>query len=41
MTIVMGPLLILYFFSVGLAYVLYRPREARTFDDDLVEKDKE
>lgn len=41
MTIVMGPLLVLYFFSVGLAYIVYRPREARTFDDDLVDQDKE
>jgi sec-independent protein translocase protein TatC len=38
MTIVMGPLMVLYFMSVGLAYLLYRPREPRTFDDDLVEK---
>jgi sec-independent protein translocase protein TatC len=38
MTIVMGPLIILYFLSVGLAYLLYRPRDPRTFDDDLVEK---
>jgi sec-independent protein translocase protein TatC len=35
MTIVMGPLLVLYFFSVGLAYIVYRPRTPRTFDDDL------
>jgi sec-independent protein translocase protein TatC len=35
MTIVMGPLIVLYFVSVGLAYLLYRPRVARTFDDDL------
>jgi sec-independent protein translocase protein TatC len=38
MTIVMGPLIVLYFLSVGLAYLLYRPRTPRTFDDDLVEK---
>lgn len=38
MTIVMGPLIILYFLSVGLAYLVYRPREPRTFDDDLVDK---
>jgi sec-independent protein translocase protein TatC len=36
MTIVMGPLLVLYALSVGLAYILYRPRTPRTFDDDLV-----
>jgi sec-independent protein translocase protein TatC len=35
MTIVMGPLIVLYFLSVGLAYLLYRPRDPRTFDDDL------
>ena len=35
MTIVMGPLIVLYFLSVGLAYLLYRPREVRTFDDDI------
>jgi sec-independent protein translocase protein TatC len=35
MAIVMGPLTILYFISVGLAYMLYRPRVARTFDDDI------
>lgn len=38
MTIVMGPLIVLYFLSVGLAYLLFRPRTPRTFDDDLVEK---
>ena len=40
MTIVMGPLIVLYFLSVGLAYLLYRPRVVRTFDDDIAEKDK-
>ena len=35
MTIVMGPLMVLYFMSVGLAYLLYTPRVARTFDDDI------
>lgn len=35
MTIVMGPLMVLYFISVGLAYLVYRPRTPRTFDDDL------
>lgn len=38
MTIVMGPLMVLYFLSVGLAYLLYTPRVARTFDDDIVDK---
>ena len=38
MTIVMGPLMVLYFMSVGLAYLLYTPRVARTFDDDIVDK---
>jgi sec-independent protein translocase protein TatC len=37
MTIVMGPLMVLYFVSVGLAYLLYRPRTPRTFDDDLTD----
>ena len=41
MTIVMGPLLVLYFLSVGLAFLLYRERAPRTFDDDLVEKEEE
>lgn len=31
MTLVMGPLILLYLFSVALAWVLYRPREARDF----------
>lgn len=31
MAVVMGPLIILYFISVGLAYLLYRPREVRDF----------
>jgi sec-independent protein translocase protein TatC len=31
MTIVMGPLLVLYFFSVGVAFALYRPRVPRDF----------
>ncbi|RIK52492.1 MAG: twin-arginine translocase subunit TatC [Chloroflexi bacterium] len=34
MTIVMGPLIVLYFFSVGLAYLLYRPREPRDFSKE-------
>jgi sec-independent protein translocase protein TatC len=33
MTIVMGPLIILYFFSVALAFMLYKPRVARDFSD--------
>lgn len=33
MTLVMGPLLLLYFISVGLAYLLYKPREVRDFSD--------
>jgi sec-independent protein translocase protein TatC len=31
MAIVMAPLIVLYFFSVGLAYLLYRPRTPRDF----------
>lgn len=34
MTLVMGPLLVLYFFSVGLAYLLYRPRVPRDFSQE-------
>jgi sec-independent protein translocase protein TatC len=34
MTIVMGPLIVLYFISVGLAYLLYRPRVPRDFSGD-------
>jgi sec-independent protein translocase protein TatC len=34
MTIVMLPLIVLYFFSVGLAYLLYRPREIRDFSKE-------
>ncbi len=41
MTIVMVPLLVLYALSVGLAYILYRPRAPRTFDDDLVGEQKD
>jgi sec-independent protein translocase protein TatC len=37
MTIVMGPLIVLYFVSVGLAYLLYKERTPRSFDDDLTE----
>jgi sec-independent protein translocase protein TatC len=33
MSIVMGPLTLLYFLSVGLAYMLYRPRTVRDFSD--------
>jgi len=39
MTIVMGPLILLYFFSVALAFMLYKPRTPRDFSDD-VEVDK-
>ncbi|MCB0084450.1 MAG: twin-arginine translocase subunit TatC [Caldilineaceae bacterium] len=35
MAIVMGPLFVLYMMSVGLAYLLYRPRDPRDFSDDL------
>lgn len=34
MAIVMGPLMILYFISVGLAYLLYRPRVPRDFSSE-------
>jgi len=34
MTIVMAPLIVLYFFSVGLAYLLYRPRTPRDFTQE-------
>ena len=34
MAVVMIPLIILYFMSVGLAYLLYRPRVARDFSND-------
>lgn len=33
MTIVMGPLVMLYFFSVAMAFMLYRPRVIRDFSD--------
>jgi sec-independent protein translocase protein TatC len=33
MTIVMVPLIVLYFMGVGLAYLLYKPREPRDFSD--------
>lgn len=33
MAIVMFPLIILYFLGVGLAYILYRPREPRDFSE--------
>lgn len=33
MMIVMLPLVVLYFLGVGLAYILYRPREPRDFSD--------
>ncbi|HMN29727.1 MAG TPA: twin-arginine translocase subunit TatC [Caldilineaceae bacterium] len=34
MSIVMAPLIVLYFFSVGLAYMLYRPRTPRDFSQE-------
>lgn len=34
MTLVMGPLIILYGVSVGLAYILYKPRVARDFSEE-------
>lgn len=34
MAIVMAPLIMLYFFSVGLAYFLYRPRAPRDFSQE-------
>ena len=34
MTIVMGPLIALYFFCVGMAYMLYRPRTPRDFSEE-------
>ena len=33
MTIVMAPLICLYFLGVGLAYLLYKPRAPRSFDE--------
>ncbi len=33
MTLVMGPLIVLFFGSVGLAYLLYRPRVPRDFSE--------
>jgi sec-independent protein translocase protein TatC len=38
MTIVMGPLIVLYFVSVALAYMLYHPREPRDFSEGFDEK---
>jgi hypothetical protein len=34
MTLVMAPLLVLYASSVGLAYLLYRPRTPRDFSKE-------
>lgn len=34
MAIVMLPLIVLYFMGVGLAYILYRPREPRDFSQE-------
>lgn len=40
MAIVMAPLIVLYFFSVGLAYLLYRPRTPRDFSKEPFIKDE-
>ena len=40
MAIVMGPLIALFFISVGLAYMLYRPREPRDFTQEPLVKDE-
>lgn len=40
MTIVMLPLIVLFFGSVGLAYLLYRPREPRDFSVEPFIKDE-
>lgn len=39
MTIVMGPLIVLYFLSVGVAYLLYKPREPRDFSKEPLIKE--
>ena len=39
MAIVMAPLIVLYFFSVGLAYLLYRPRTLRDYSQEPFIKD--
>lgn len=36
MTLVMGPLILLYLLSVGLAYLLYRPRQVRDFSESFI-----
>ena len=41
MTIVMVPLIVLFFGSVGLAYLLYKPREIRDFSEEPFMKDEE
>lgn len=41
MTIVMGPLIGLYFLSVGVAYLLYRPRTPRDFSEESFVPDDE
>lgn len=41
MSIVMGPLLLLYLGSCGLAYLVYRPREPRDFSDGFLPHDDE
>jgi sec-independent protein translocase protein TatC len=39
MAIVMAPLIVLYFFSVGLAYLLYRPRTPRDWSKEPLIKE--
>lgn len=39
MAIVMVPLIVLFFGSVGLAYMLYKPREIRDFSEDAPRKE--
>ncbi len=41
MTIVMMPLIGLYFLSVGIAYLVYRPRVPRDFSEEPFIKDDE
>ncbi len=40
MAIVMAPLIMLYFLSVGLAYILYRPRTPRDFSQESFIQDE-
>ena len=41
MAIVMGPLIVLYFASVGLAYVLYKPRTPRDFSESFIPQESD